>query len=213
MRAGAIAATARKHYLDAADGYEQAFLRCLNPTLNFARPAAYVTVPAHIHGLRARGLALAGRLDEAKTEALRAHAALPGSAEPALELVPLFDQKKRTKDADELFRSTLEVFEGLMRDYPRSAWVHNQAAWLSACCRRDLEKGLTYARKAVSLSPNSAGYIDTLAELLFQLGKKDEAIAAQKKAIALDPKRAYFRKQLKRIEAGDPKAPRPDEEE
>ena len=37
-------------------------------------------------------------------------------------------------------------------------------------------------------------------------GNKDEAIAAQKKAVALEPKCAYFRNQLKRIEAGDPAA-------
>jgi tetratricopeptide (TPR) repeat protein len=213
MRAAAITASARKQYLEAADGYEQAFLRCLNPTLNFARPAAYVTVPAHIYNQRARGLALAGKMDEALVEAQRARAALPGSADAALELVPLFEHKKRTKDADELYRSTQEVFEGIMRDYPRSAWACNQAAWLSACCRRDLEKGLAHARKAVTLAPSAAGYIDTLGEVLFQLGKKDEALAAAKKALALDPKRAYYRKQLKRIEAGDPKAPRPEEDE
>ena len=89
----------------------------------------------------------------------------------------------------------------------------NQAAWLSACCRRDLDRALADARKAVELAPDSAGYHDTLAEVLFQLGKKDEAAAEQKKAIALSPAREYFKKQLKRIQAGDPRAPRPEEEE
>ena len=52
-------------------------------------------------------------------------------------------------------------------------------------------------------------YLDTLAEVLFQLGKKDEAVATQKKVVALAPRNAYFRKQLRRIEAGDHKVPRP----
>ncbi len=56
------------------------------------------------------------------------------------------------------------------------------------------------------------GHLDTLAEILFQLGKKDEAVATQKKAITLSPKRVYFKKQLARIEAGDPNAPRPAED-
>ena len=90
--------------------------------------------------------------------------------------------------------------------------VRNQLAWLSACCKRDLEKGLAHARQAVALSADSSAYHDTLAEVLFQLGKKDEAVKAQKKAIELAPRRAYFRKQLKRIEAGDPKAPLPVED-
>ena len=63
----------------------------------------------------------------------------------------------------------------------------------------------------MQLSPGNAGVLDTLAEVEFQLGHKDEAIATQKKAVALEPKRAYFHKQLKRIEAGDPAADRPPE--
>jgi predicted Zn-dependent protease len=213
LRAAAIDATARKAWVKAADGYEQAFLRCLLPNLNFARPAAYVTVPAHIHRLRAQGLAAAGRFDEAKLEALRARQAMPGHVELAIRLVPLLEQGKRKKDADELFKGTVEPLEAVLREYPNAAWAYNQAAWLSACCSRNLDKGLAYARKAVALSPKSAGYQDTLAEVLFQLGKKDEAVAVQKKVVELDGKRKYFRLQLKRIEAGNPKAPRPDEDE
>jgi hypothetical protein len=213
LRYEGIDAATRKDYLKAADGYEQAFLRCLNPDLNFRRPIAYVTVPAQIHHMRALGLAKAGRLDEAITETLRARAALPGSVDLALDLVPLFEEKKRQKDADELFQSVFAVYEGVIRDFPKHAMAYNQAAWLSACCRRHLDKGQSFARKAVELSPKTAAYHDTLAEVLFQLGKKDEALAAQKKAVELSPARVYFRKQLKRIEAGDPKAPRPDEDE
>jgi tetratricopeptide (TPR) repeat protein len=213
LRAGAIEAAARKDLLKAADGYEQAFLRCLHPDLNFARYTAYVTVPGHIHRTRAEGLARAGRFDEAKIEASRANKALPGNVDLAIALVPILEQSRRTKDAGELFAATFALYEGLLREYPRHAWAYNQAAWLSACCKRKLDVGLTFARKAVTLAPKMAGYHDTLAEVLFQLGKKDEAIAAQKKAIELEPKRAYFQKQLKRIEAGDPKAPRPQEED
>ena len=45
------------------------------------------------------------------------------------------------------------------------------------------------------------------------LGKKDEATAVQKKAVALAPGRKYFRKQLARIEAGNPKVERPADED
>jgi hypothetical protein len=213
LRYAGIDAAARKEYLKAADGYEQAFLRCLHPDLNFQRFIAYVTVPAHIHRMRALGLAKAGQLDEAKIEAQRARAALPGSVDLVLEMVPVFDGQKRNKDADELFAGVFAVYESIIRDFPKHATAYNQAAWMAACCRRSLDKGLNYARKAVELSPKTAGYHDTLAEVLFQLGKKDEAIAAQKQAVALAPSRAYFRKQLKRMEAGDPRVARPDEDE
>ncbi len=213
LRYAGIAAAAHKDYLKAADGYEQAFLRCLHPALNFQRPIAYVTVPAHIHRMRALGLAKAGRLDEAKTETLRARDALPGSVDLALDMIPIFEEQKRKKDADELFAGVFAVYESVIRDFPKNATAYNQAAWLAACSRRNLDKAQGYARKAVALSPSTAGYHDTLAEVLFQLGKKEESIAAQKQAVSLAPARSYYRKQLKRMEAGDPRAARPDEDE
>jgi tetratricopeptide (TPR) repeat protein len=213
FRAAAIEATDRKDYLKAADGYEQTFLRCLQPGMNFARAAAYVTVPGFISVLRARGLAAAGRLDEAVAEGERARASQPGSVDLAMHLVPELERRGRKKEADALYAAVVGHHEAVVRDWPKCAWARNQLAWLAACCRRDLERGLEQARKAVELSPETAGYHDTLAEVLFQLGRNAEAAAAEKKAVALAPARAYYKKQLKRIEAGDPKAARPDEEE
>jgi tetratricopeptide (TPR) repeat protein len=75
--------------------------------------------------------------------------------------------------------------------------------------RRDLDAALDHATQATKLAPDNPGYLDTLAEIHFQRGDKDKAIAALKKCIAMDPKRTYFTKQLKRFEAGDPKAELP----
>ncbi|MFO0927910.1 MAG: hypothetical protein U0736_12860 [Gemmataceae bacterium] len=213
LRAAAVAAARRKDWLAAADGFEQAFLRCLNPAMNFQRTQAYVLVPAFIYGQRARGLLAAGKVDDALTEITRSRGCAPGNVDLALTLVPELERAGRKKEADELFRAVQSAYAEVMRAFPRSAWALNQSAWLSAVCRRDLEQGLTLARKAVALAADNAAYQDTLAETLFQLGKKEEAIAAQKRAVALQPERPYFRRQLKRIETGDPKAARPAEED
>ena len=69
------------------------------------------------------------------------------------------------------------------------------------------------SQKAVELTPNHAGNIDTLAEVHFQRGNKDQAIQLMKKCIELEPKNRYFRNQLKRFEAGDAKAPLPETQE
>ena len=58
---------------------------------------------------------------------------------------------------------------------------------------------------AVHLSPENAGYLDTLAEVLFQRGEQAEALRLIRRCVELAPTREYFRRQLKRIEAGDPK--------
>jgi tetratricopeptide (TPR) repeat protein len=138
-------------------------------------------------------------------------AALPGMMDLATLLVPELDRRGRKKKADELYKEAAATFDRLCRDYPRCAWAHNQAAWLSACCRRDLDRALEHGLKAVELSPDSGSHWDTLAEVHFQRGDKDKAIAAQKKAVDLSPKKTYYRRQLQRIEAGDPKADRPAE--
>jgi hypothetical protein len=49
-----------------------------------------------------------------------------------------------------------------------------------------------------------------LAEVHFQRGDQAKAVELEKKCIALEPKAEIFRKQLKRMEAGDRDAPVPD---
>ena len=213
MRATAIDALSRKKWLEASDGFEQSFLRVLNPNMNFTRAQAYVAVPAFIFYLRARGLVAADRFDDAKVEIARSQDCIPGQVELAIHVVPELDKKGRKADADALFESSVAPYAEVIKAYPRSAWALNQVAWISACCRRQLDEGLKHVRKSLELEPDNPAYHDTHAEILFQLGKKAEAVAAQKKAIALSPERKYFVKQLKRIEAGDAQAARPTEED
>jgi tetratricopeptide (TPR) repeat protein len=205
MRRAAFAAATRKDWAAAAEGQEKAMLRCLRATIGFQYPSAYVTMPALVHRLRASAALAAGNIEEARREIVLGRAAQPGSVETAIALVPELERKGHTKDAAELFEQTLTPWEKVCDDYPRSAEAHNSAAWLSACCRRNLDQALAHALKAIELEPGAAGFHDTLAEIYFQRGDKEKALAEQKKAIELNPKRDYFRKQLRRIEAGDPK--------
>jgi len=187
-------------------------LRCLHASTGFVQAGAYAAVPAQVHQLRAKGLLAAGKLDEAHKHIELALASLPGSVDLPILLVPELERRGHKKEAAALFERSYEVHDKVCRDYPRCAWAHNSAAWLSACCRRNLDKALQHAQKAVALTPDNAGYLDTLAEVYFQRGDKDKAVALQKRVIELDPKKPYFRKQLKRLEAGDPSAERPPED-
>jgi predicted Zn-dependent protease len=209
----AIAAAKRKEYRKAADAHEQSMLRCLRASTNFVNPAAFAIVPAQIYRLRASGWLAAGKLDEASQQIDLCLKVSPGNVDLSIALVPELERLGHKKEATALFERTLAVYEKVCRDYPRCSWAHNSAAWLSACCRRNLDSALAHAQKANELSPNNAGYLDTLAEVHFQRGDKDQAIATQKRVVKLDPKRAYFQKQLRRLEAGDPSAERPKDDE
>jgi tetratricopeptide (TPR) repeat protein len=160
---------------------------------------------------KARALVAAGRVEEARKEAQAILELSPGRVELAIELVPELTKRGQKKEADELFNRILAVHEGLCKQYPDSAWAHNNVAWLCARCRRNLDTGLEHARKAVTLEPESAGPLDTLAEVHFQRGEKDKALEASRKSTRLSPTFPYFRQQCERIQAGNPETEIPPE--
>jgi predicted Zn-dependent protease len=205
----AIDAFRQKDYLKAADYHERAMLRCLRPQISFFEMPAYLAVPHFVHRHRARGLVEAGRIEEALKEAEICLAAMPGNSELQSLLVPELEKRGRKQEAETLFAKCYEPHVKVCQEYPNSAWAHNGLAWLCASTRRHLDVALDHAQKAVQLEPSIPGYHDTLAEVYFQRGDTPKAIDEIKKSIALDPKRAYFKKQLKRFEAGDPKADLP----
>jgi tetratricopeptide (TPR) repeat protein len=209
LRQSALDAAERRDYVKAADQHEKSMLRCLDVRIFFAEEGAYVAVPEAVHRYRARGLVAAGRLDEAQKEMALCEAALPDDVELPCLVVPALEKAGRRKEADELFGRCLALHEKQCRDYPKSAREHNALAWLCACCRRELDKGLEHAQRAVELTPDAPGYLDTLGEVYFQRGDKEKALAAARKCAELDPKAEYYKRQIKRIEAGDPKAELP----
>jgi tetratricopeptide (TPR) repeat protein len=209
LRQLALSAAAKKDFLEAAGYHERSVLRVLRPTIYYTETAANVTVPHYSHHLRTRGLAAAGRLDDAIREVEACTALIPGHTDVLIHVLPALEKGDRKKAADELFERCWGLHEKLAADYPRSAFAHNSLAWLAAGCRRRLDTALEHAQKAVELAPGQAGYLDTLAEAHFQRGDKDQAIELMRKCLALDGKNGYYRKQLERFEAGDRLAPIP----
>jgi tetratricopeptide (TPR) repeat protein len=203
LRDASLEAIDRKDYLKAAVYQDRALFRVLEPDIDYVESSAYIAVPAYIHRLRALGLATEGRVNEVRKEAEAALELLPGNIELTIQLVPVLDKLGRKKDSDELFKRTLALRQQMCTDYPRGAWVHNNLAWLSACCHRNLDAALEHARKAVELDPETIGYLDTLAEVHFQRGESDKAIELMRQCRAREPKNEYFQKQLQRFEAGD----------
>jgi tetratricopeptide (TPR) repeat protein len=53
-----------------------------------------------------------------------------------------------------------------------------------------LEQALSYAKKAVQLTPNSAPYLDTLGWIYYKMGSHTEAISYVEKSIKIDGKNA-----------------------
>ncbi len=201
----------KKKYEKAADGYELAMMRCMTPFVSFTQSQAYVTVPSLISRLRCRSAIEKGEFEAAAGFANQAFDLQPGEVELPILVYQSLVMKGQKSLADKIFQSAKSSIQKVCVQYPDCSWVHNSGAWLCACCKNDLDWGLKLAQIAVNLDSKSAAHLDTLAEVLFQLNRKNEALQAQAKAVELEPNKIYYKKQFKRIENGDPDVDRPEE--
>jgi tetratricopeptide (TPR) repeat protein len=199
---------AKKDFDRAAFCYERTLLICLGRVI-FLNPTGYLSVPASVHHLHARALLARGKIDAAVKEAEQCLASMPGDVESTINIVPALEKHDRKKEANAFFARVFNHYVQLCKTYPKSVQFHNSLAWVAVCCRRHLDTALDHARTAVELAPRNAGCLDTLAEIHYQRGDRAQAIKLMKKCIELDPKNAYFKKQIKRFEASGPASETP----
>ncbi len=139
-------------------------------------------------------------------------AVIPEDLAVPLFLLPRLEKWGKKEQAEAVFARALAAQQQVCGRAPQNAEAHNNLAWLCAIGRRQLATGLEHAQQAVVLAPKSAAYIDTLAELEFQMGRTERALELIKQAVELDPDFKYFQQQQKRMEQGDRAAYPPDPE-
>jgi len=185
----------------AADAWQRQAFIVLKTSSAFLELNAYLRIPHLIHKMRARGFIKEGKLDAAVRELELARQALPGDMRLAETMVPELDKAGRRQAADELLEKVCERVQHVCDLFPESAGHHNNLAWGSAKCGRRLDEAFEHARQAVRLAPENAAYLDTLAEVHFQRGDRDEAIRLIRRCIEMEPENQHFREQLVRFRA------------
>jgi tetratricopeptide (TPR) repeat protein len=83
-----------------------------------------------------------------------------------------------------------------------SSTTLNALAWFCSTADMYLEESLVAAKRAVELEPDQSGILDTLAEVLFRLGRADEAVIAIDRALEIEPGDHYFLEQRARFAGG-----------
>ena len=149
-----------------------------------------------------------GNLDDAVRQMHRALDIGPAGIEVGENYVNRLAKAGRPEDADRIFGRIESFMWPICRRHPRAAMYANNLAWLYARCNRKLDRAEKLARRAVELEPDSATYLDTLAEVVFLKGNVRQAVELARKCVELDPYHYHYQRQLKRFQqALEPGAP------
>jgi tetratricopeptide (TPR) repeat protein len=189
----------------AAERWEELLLHVLNANSGFVEVEGYLTLPHVIHKVQAKAALVEGKADEMLSELGRCERLLPGDVRLIVEFAPKLDKAGQGDAADLLLAQAFNVHHQVCDDFPKSATYLNNTAWLCARSQRRLDDALDLAQKALALAPSEAAYYDTLAEVHFQRGDRDAAVAAAKKALELAPGNVLFVKRLKHFEQDEVK--------
>ncbi len=96
-------------------------------------------------------------------------------------------------------KKTRALLEGYISAAPDKSGTYNAVAWFSFKQKYEPAFGLESAEKGLKVNPKDAGLLDTYAELLFQQGRKADALKAIDAAIAADPKEPYYTTQREKF--------------
>lgn len=122
----------------------------------------------------------------------------PKSVELWMAIGAIELDSKREKEAFSVFKEILHID-------PNNSLAHNNIAHILAKSEekhfRNLKEAVWHSQKALTLEPSNANYLDTLAEIKFQMGKTKEAVLLIKQAIELSPEEEFFKSQLNRFES------------
>lgn len=183
-----------------AQCWQQILLHVLNPSTNFSEAEGYPVLPHVIHKVLARAAIGEGKAEIVEAELARCQKILPGDVRMTVELIPVLKKAEMGKIADDLFERAMTNHRQVIEAFPNSATNLNNAAWICSRAQRELEEGLKLALKAVELAPEEAAYRDTLAEVHFQRGEREKAVAAAQKCLEIAPANATFAKRLKHFQ-------------
>lgn len=182
--------------LAACDYSEQLRFHLLKPTTNLVEQSGYLDLGVSIHRARARGLLAKGDKPGALAELKICNDLLPGYIKVVEEFDPLLRKAGLNAEADKLFATSFQLYSDSAQQFPESAAQANNAAWVAALTVKRLDEALALAERAVKLAPENPSYADTMAEVHFARGDREQALTWARKAVDLDPESKVYNERL-----------------
>ncbi|WP_145218321.1 hypothetical protein [Planctomycetes bacterium TBK1r] len=100
--------------------------------------------------------------------------------------------------ADSAFDRLMDHGLEQIRRYRTDATTLNNLAWAAAMNERRLDEALELSERAVLLEPDSVIYRDTLAEVLYLLGRTEEALAIESACLLDEPDEWHLHEQIEK---------------
>jgi tetratricopeptide (TPR) repeat protein len=151
---------------------------------------------------RAVALIEKGDFDGARHELDIAYRLNSHDVEPVINTYTRLVKLGKNELADEVFAPFESALKKQIQSWPEDAMTLNNLAWMYAKCDIKLNEALELSTKSTSLVPNSAVYLDTLAEVHYRRGEVDAAISTMRECVKLDPRAKGYRKNLVRFSSG-----------
>ncbi|MEL7496043.1 MAG: hypothetical protein AAFN77_00430 [Planctomycetota bacterium] len=155
----------------------------------------WVASSLSLHQLTAMGEISEGKHEAGTDRLIRIAQFHPLYTASGEKTIAMLDEAGAREDAERLFRAITNPYAKILTQYPRSALHRNNYAWICACAKRRLDSVDRHIEFARQLRPNHAGYADTMAEIRFQQGKRDEALKLNAESILLNPRKDFYRQQ------------------
>jgi hypothetical protein len=167
---------------------------------NFSSTSPLVFLRLRLQADQAHALSLL-ESDRPKALALleQCHALLPCDGSLADHFFPALRQAGLIEQHDAWFKITWQHIQAVIQQYPESHNTRNTAAWLAARAMRHLDEAEAHLNKALATHPHQAAYLDTMAELQFARGKREQAIAWSDQSINFLPTDDDIRRQNHRF--------------
>lgn len=126
----------------------------------------------------------AGKVEEAVAAFGEAHRILPRDGYLANELFPVMREVGLGVYHDQLFAISARHAREMIQRYPMDDNGYNNFGWMASRANRCLDEAYQYQLKALELNPQSAAYLDTMGEIFFAKGNREEAIKWSEKSLA-----------------------------
>ncbi len=183
---------------EAAHWFDLAITGALE-TVNF-RPSAYISLPLFVHRWSIEGALARGDKIAAEKHLNRILRLDPLDIDFAERLLPEMREAGVQQVADEALNQIVDRGLRYAAAFPFDAMTANNVAWVAAMNEKRLDDALTLSRIAITAEPDSATYRDTLAEVLFLLGRKQEALQIEQSCLLDDPDQWHLHEQIEKYQ-------------